>query len=56
MIEGISKSILLTVPYPKISKKLLKELINIWATEYMNVNIGLRAFIALNKFVKVINE
>jgi hypothetical protein len=44
------------VPYPKISRRWLKTLIHLWSTETTNINLGLRSFIAINKFLKVVGD
>jgi hypothetical protein len=52
----MAKSIFLTGPFPKITKKWIKTLLDIWSSNHENINLCLRCFMAINKFLQTSDE
>jgi hypothetical protein len=52
----MSKSILLTVAFPDLSRKWVRALISVWATSGENLNLSLRCFMALGALLRKSSE
>lgn len=56
VVEGMSRSILFLLPYPKIAKKWVKCLVDLWAGSVENLNVCLRCHLALNKYLSSFDD